>query len=87
MSKQYDNNLSGALFRNDDKRPDKQDPDYRGNAEVDRKQFWIDAWINESRDGKRYMKLKFRPKLAAEQSAVPHKEPAKAEDFDDDIPF
>lgn len=84
----YDNNNSGALFRNDRKRPDRQDPDYQGQCEIDRKKFYISAWITESKkDGSKFMSLRFKPQLAKDQGAVPHKEPAKAEDFDDPIPF
>jgi hypothetical protein len=86
----YDNNLRGALFKNDRKRDGKRDPDYQGQCEVDRKQFWISAWIETSKkDGSEFMSLRFNPKLAKDTGSVPHKEPdrAPAEGPYDDIPF
>lgn len=85
----YDNNMSGVLFRNDDKREGKRDPDYRGNAEVNREQFWVSAWIKSSKDGRKYMSLSFQPKQAKDvKGAVQHKEaPAEADDLNDEIPF
>lgn len=85
----YDNSMRGVLFRNDSKRADKKDPDYRGQCEIDRKPFWIDAWINESqKDGSKFMALRFKPKLAKDiKGAVAHKEPEPDGDFDQDIPF
>lgn len=59
----YDNNNSGALFKNDDKESDRS-PDYKGSAEVDRTQFWVNAWIKTSKAGKKYMSLSFTPKQA-----------------------
>jgi hypothetical protein len=86
----YDNNMRGVLFRNNDKRDGKKDADYRGNAEIDRKQFWVDAWINESRDGSKRLSLQFKPKTASEHKGAPANPPAQTAakpDFDDDIPF
>lgn len=85
----YDNNMSGVLFKNDDKREGKRDPDYRGNAEVNREQFWVNAWIKSSKDGRKYMSLSFQPKQAKDvKGAVAHKEaPAEADDLNDKIPF
>ncbi|MGH9644410.1 MAG: hypothetical protein ACRD3Q_18565 [Terriglobales bacterium] len=92
MAAQYDNNMRGVLFKNTDKREGKRDPDYRGNAEIDRVQMWVDAWINTSKDGKtKYLSLTFKPKQAKDTGSVAHKEPepaaGAAADFDDDIPF
>lgn len=85
----YDNNLSGALFRNDKQGNDTW-PDYRGSAEVDRVQYWVSAWIKTSKkDGSKFMSLRFEPKKAAEVKGGVKNPPAKqaADDFDDEIPF
>lgn len=60
----YDNNNSGALFKNDRKREGKKDPDYTGSVEVDGVGYWIDAWIkNKDTPGKKtLLSLSFRPK-------------------------
>ena len=84
---EYDNSLRGALFKNEDKRPDKKDPDYRGNAEVDGVEYWLDAWLNTAKDsGKKYLSIKFKRK---EQPAPKAAKPIASEpaDFNDDIPF
>lgn len=85
---EYDNELTGVLFRNEEKREGKRDPDYRGSAEVGRTQYWLDGWINEKKGGGKYLKLKFNPKQAKSvQGAVAHKA-AAPDDFEaDDIPF
>ena len=64
---QYDNTNSGALFRNDKEGGNPNWPDYRGSVNVDGKEFWLDAWIRESKkDGKKFMSLKLKPKMARE---------------------
>ena len=84
----YDNSNSGALFKNDRKRPDRQDPDYTGTAELAGVAYFVDAWVNEvkTQPGRKFLKLKFKPvaaPTAAAQKAAP------AQDFvdDNDIPF
>lgn len=78
---QYDNTNRGALFKNEDKQADTH-ADYRGNINVGGQEFWLDAWIKESKAGKKYMSLSCKPKKAAEpQQSTP------APDFDDDCPF
>lgn len=84
----YDNSNSGALFKNDRKRPDRQDPDYTGKAEIAGSQYYVDAWINEVKDqpGRKYLKLKFKPiapKAVASAPSTASTEP----DLNDDIPF
>lgn len=82
----YDNELKGVLFRNENMREGKKDPEYRGNATVGGVDYWLDAWINEKKDGSgKYMALKFRAK---EPKPAPSPEQtASADDFNDDIPF
>ncbi|MDP9090307.1 MAG: hypothetical protein M3O26_16395 [Pseudomonadota bacterium] len=89
--KQYDNTNRGALFKNDDKSEDR-DPDYRGNINVDWKEFWMDAWINTAKkSGKKFMSIRVKPKMASEHKGAaknPPAQTAKADFRDDDkIPF
>jgi uncharacterized protein (DUF736 family) len=80
----YDNTNRGTLFRNDDKTDDKH-ADYRGNINVEGTEYWIDAWINESRKGTKYMALRLKPKEALVKASD-----AKASagiDYSDEIPF
>jgi hypothetical protein len=66
---EYSNELSGALFRNNDKRDGKKDPDYQGSCEIEGVEYWISSWINVSKAGTKYMSLKFKAKQAAAADA------------------
>jgi len=93
MSETKDN--SGALFRNEDKKEDKH-PDYKGSALIEGREYWINAWINESKKtGKKYMKLSFKekeqqqqapPSVATGRAVAPEDVPAN-EPETDDVPF
>ena len=91
MSSFQQKNLRGALFRNERKRDGRQDPDYQGSCMLDNKEFWTDGWVDTAKDGKKYLSLSFRPKMAREQGAPANPPAQKAEapkdDFDDSIPF
>lgn len=76
---EYDNELSGALFKNQRKSKDSQ-PDYRGQATIDGADYWLAAWIKKSKKGDTYMSLAFTAK-DEETDSAPADEP------DDDIPF
>lgn len=79
---QYDNELQGSLFKNDKKTTDKH-PDYKGSAQIEGVEYWLSAWVNTSRDGRKYMKLKFEPKQTEQAAAAP----IVTDDTDDDLPF
>ena len=57
---EYDNNMTGILFKNDKKEEGSKQPDYNGTAEIDNKQLEIAAWIRTSKTGKKFMSLKFQ---------------------------
>ena len=76
----YDNNRTGVLFKNDKKESDRH-PDYKGSCEIDGTEFWIAAWIKESKAGAKFMSLAFTPK--DEQRAAP----APAALDSEEIPF
>ena len=88
---QYDNTNRGVLFKNENKAEDR-DPDYRGNINVGGQEFWLDSWINTAKkDGRKFMSLRVKAKMAREQGAPANPPAQKAEapkdDFDDSIPF
>ncbi len=70
MPEGYDNELSGALFRNDKKETDKH-PDYKGQAQVGGTEYWVSGWIKTSKAGKKYMSLSFTAKDAPRQAPDP----------------
>ncbi len=96
MSKKFDNELRGVLFKNDNKDSEKH-PDYKGSATIEGTDYFMDAWMNESESGKEYMSVRFKAK--DKQSG--NKKPAAKQDFrrnqektdtgfdgmDDDVPF
>ena len=77
----YDNNLSGALFKNDKKETEKH-PDYKGSCEIDGTEYWVSSWLNESKNGRKYLSLRFSPKDAPQKP----KQVAMDNDFSD-APF
>lgn len=77
----YDNTNRGALFKNDDKKADSH-PDYKGKINTNGQDFWLSAWIKQSKDGKKYMSLSVTP--MEEKKPAPK---AKPKDMDGDIPW
>ncbi len=88
MSREYDNNMRGVLFKNKDKQSDKH-ADYRGQCEIDGKQCWVDAWIKTPKSGgDKFMSLSFKfktPQQGAARSPAA-REPEPFQD-DKDLPF
>lgn len=89
----YDNNLTGALFKNDRKEAETH-PDYKGSCEINGVQYWVNSWINESSKGVKYMSLKFSPKEEQQKQQRQNlQRSAKAaqvdygDDLDDSVPF
>ena len=81
---------SGALFKNKDKSPDNNFPDYRGPCVVNGVELEISAWLKTSKDGKtKFMSLSFKPpfkkspKFAGDADTAPRRN----DDFQDDIPW
>jgi len=58
---QYDNNLRGALFKNNKRTNDKQ-PEYTGNCEINGQEFWVSAWVKESQNGTKFFSMAYTPK-------------------------
>ena len=99
--KDYDNNMTGVLFKNEKRRPgddgeDSKDPHMTGSIEVDGKEYWLSAWSNDHDEKGKYLKLRLKEKDEEkkgggfEQKKAPAKapaKPAKGAEFDDDLPF
>jgi hypothetical protein len=81
MSEKRDN--SGALFKNDRKEADNH-PDYTGNAMIDGKEFWINAWLKDGAKGK-YFSFSFKPKDASKSK--PKQEAFSHSEQREEIPF
>ena len=78
--------MSGSLFKNDRKETDSH-PDYKGSALLGGVEHWLDAWINEAKDGSKYMSVKFKPKDAARSLTSPAPASAVDADLSDSVPF
>jgi uncharacterized protein (DUF736 family) len=77
----YDNTNTGALFKSKKQESDKH-PGYTGSMNVEGTEYWMSAWLNESKAGEKYFSIKLKAKDA------PRAEPAAAADaFTDEIPF
>ena len=83
----FDNKLTGALFKND-KGDNEKRPDYKGSfTDGSGNEFWVSSWLKESKDGKKYLSLAMQPKEEKkEQAHTPKKEYAPSDDSDD-LPF
>ena len=46
----YDNERRGVLFKNQTTCDGKRDPDYRGRITIGGTEFWLDAWLETSKD-------------------------------------
>ena len=71
---------SGSLFKNERKEKDTH-ADYRGDCVVDGQAYYMDAWVNISKNGKKYLSVKFKAK-GEKQVAAP-----AFDDADSDLPF
>ena len=80
----YDNEGSGALFKNNKKDTDSQ-PDYRGSIQLGGVEYWLSSWIKTSKAGAKFMSLSAQPKDEAPKAPIKAKmEYAPGED---EIPF
>lgn len=77
---------SGALYRNEKKRPDHDDPEYTGSAEVDGVEYWLSAWVKDGQQGKgKFMSISFKPKENKPKASV--ETPKQPETTNDALPF
>jgi hypothetical protein len=60
-TKEFDNTNRGSLFKNDKKETETHS-DYKGQINVNGEEFWLNAWINTSKQGTKFMSLSISPK-------------------------
>jgi hypothetical protein len=83
----YDNTNNGALFKNTDKDHVRQ-PDYRGELNVAGAEYWLSAWLRESKKGTKYFSLAVQPKQPKVAAPDPGgARPSLKDELDDEIPF
>ena len=85
--KKYNNDNEIAIWKNE-RRNKPTDPDFQGNAKIDGKEYWVNAWkrSEDSSDRAPVLKLKVTPKIqAVPQPMTP---PSQGNPVDlDEIPF
>lgn len=52
---------SGSLFKNHKKERETH-ADYNGSIKVEGKEYWLNAWVKESKEGKKFFSLSVKPK-------------------------
>lgn len=82
----YDNNNRGIMSKNDRKEKDTH-PDYNGKINVEGKDYYLNAWVKERKDGSgKFFSLSVKEvgekKSGGERKVVPLRE-----ELNDDIPF
>jgi hypothetical protein len=79
---------TGSIFANDKKAAD-NDPDGKGSAKIGGVEYWVSSWVNQTKDGRPYRKLSFKPKEAKadHQNEKPKASNRNADMGDDFIPF
>jgi len=74
---------TGSLFKNNKKKTEKH-ADYTGSGNIGGNEYWINAWVKETKNGQKFFSFSFREK---EQAAMDQRTPASEEITDQDIPF
>jgi hypothetical protein len=86
----YDNNFTGLLFTNANKKAENHS-DRNGFCTIDGRQYWISGWLKKDRNGDPFLSLSFKAKTeeqVAKANNASAKTGAKIErPFDDEIPF
>ena len=61
MADKYEiKDMTGSLFKNDKPKYENSAP-YNGKVKIKGEEFWINAYVNEKKDGSKYFGLTFNP--------------------------
>lgn len=86
---QYDNTNRGAIWKNENRRPDKNDPHFQGNINVEGVDYWLSGWLPDpERKGPKTPAMTFSMRKSEpkpEQAPQPAANPAA--EIDDNLPW
>jgi hypothetical protein len=87
---EYDNTNRWTLNKNKEKR-DEGDKDYNGSVNIDGKEYWLNGWIKNGKNGA-FISGTVKAKEPRGQSAPKRSDPISSGrslkvDMDDDVPF
>lgn len=74
--KKYDNNMSGVLFKNQDKGDNEKAPDFVGSAQVDGVDYRLSGW-RQVKKGTEEGYIKIKIQLPFKKDGKPAEAPAK----------
>ena len=81
---------SGIAFRNDRKRPGKDDADWTGSIQVGGRLYWLNIWEKEGKRGT-FLTVGVKEKTSAapaeQPMATPPAKPVNQRTPEDDVPF
>jgi hypothetical protein len=80
---------SGSLFKSDSKQSE-TDRDYSGSAIISGKEYWLSGYVNKTKDGRKYLGLKFKLKGELAKPTTSKMQPRSMKDEldeGDEIPF
>jgi len=81
----YDDTNRGALFKNERKEKETH-ADYNGTINVGGQEFWLNAWLKESKAGKKFFSLSVKAKEG--MATLEPAQPAQAAPISlEDVPF
>lgn len=80
----YDNRDKGVLFKNHEPKSTNS-PQYMGHMDFDGTEYFISAWINETKNGEKFFSIR-KGKMKGETPTGEERKPP-ATSYDDDIPF
>jgi uncharacterized protein (DUF736 family) len=83
---EYDSTNRGSLFKNEKKTEDRH-PDLSGSININGKDYWISGWSKVSKGGQKFISLSVREKQEMTRQIDKPTTKAKAEDFNDPIPW
>lgn len=83
MTNTYDNTNRGTLFKNKNRKTEKS-AEYTGSLNVEGKEYFLDAWVKEKKDGSgKFFSVSVKAKTQTQNTSSR----SLSDSLDDNIPF